>query len=98
MNKYQEALNYLVSDGTHKTLHSWGDEIEVETEHGEESLNLLQELVDKATPMKPTKLENGKYSCDSCAMAFTVKYLKNRFLSHTYCDVCGQKLDWSDEE
>ena len=55
-------------------------------------------LLDEETPMKPTELETGKYSCDSCAMAFTVKDLKYRFLSHTYCDICGQKIDWSEDD
>lgn len=88
MNKYQKALDELLA------FPKW--------QHGtrelfEENRVALQELIDKETPIKPKKLENGKYSCDSCAMAFTVKYLKNRFISHTYCDVCGQKLDWSEE-
>ena len=96
--EYQEALDYLVSNGTHTTEYSWEDEIEVETERGEESVNLLQKLVDKETPMKPIKLGDNKFSCKSCAMAFTVKNLKNRFLSHNYCHVCGQRIDWSEEE
>lgn len=91
-NKYQEALDTIAGMTTMNLLTI-----------GERSLTKplvarLQELVDKETPRKPIKLEDGKYSCDSCSMAFTVKCLKNRFLSHTYCDVCGQKLDWSDEE
>lgn len=83
-NKYQEALNELRQISA--------------SERQNKLYDTLQELVDKETPMKPIKLGDNKFSCKSYAMAFTVKYLKNRFISHTYCDVCGQKIDWSDEE
>ena len=90
-NKYEEALNYFLDreEGENVTITcDWLD-------YAEE----LKELVDKATPKKPTKLEKGKYSCDSCAMTFKLTTLvKDMFVNNQYCDVCGQKLDWSDEE
>lgn len=89
MNKYQEALDYLVSNGTHETLYSWGDEIEVETEHGEESLNLLQELVDKATPMKPRYRLSGNIKC-GCGL----QMYEEQQDWYRYCASCGQKIDW----
>ena len=89
MNKYQEALDYLRwigSDGYYKKKR-------------EKSFDVLQELVDKATPMKPIQLEERKYSCPSCAMAFKLKTLvKDMFVNNQYCDVCGQRLDWSKDE
>ena len=88
MNKYQEALDYLISNGTHTTVYSWGDEIEVETERGEESVNLLLELVDKVTPLKPRyayldKIELGVYGCPKCDLIINHKC--------NYCLECGQK-------
>ncbi len=96
MNKYQEALDYIISNGTHTTEYSWGDEIELETEHGEESVNLLQELVDKETPMKPkyisllTNPPKHKVVCSN----FHGPYLERVF---KFCPSCGQKIDWGYE-
>lgn len=59
------------------------------------SINSLQDLVDKETPMKPNHLKGLRYSCGNCAMAFI--RAKVRFVSNQYCDVCGQKIDWSGE-
>lgn len=44
--------------------------------------DLLQELVDKATGQKK-HIENCK---------------DREYLNHNYCYVCGQKLDWSDDD
>ena len=93
MNKYQEALNYF-KDISNDLL-SIFDEESMSIHFRE--LKILQELVDKATPMKPIQLEEGKYSCPSCAMAFKLKTLvKNMFVNNKYCDVCGQALLWEE--
>ena len=87
MNKYQIALE-VYSDNTKMTPHNidelqWADEV-------------IQELVDKETPMRPLKQYPidwgiGNYGwCDVCNHG--VNYQQNR------CDNCGQKLDWSDED
>ena len=93
MNKYQKAFDYLASNGTHETLNYWGDMIEVETEHGEESLNLLRELVDKETPMKPTSRKvdfiNWNHYCKCGEMLDSYRDYR--------CNECGQKLDWTEE-
>lgn len=83
-NKYQEALNYL----------DWNCNVE----HKEQQ-DLLQELVDRETPWKVIKVAENKYSCRRCSMAFELKTsISNMFVNNQYCDVCGHKLDWSDEE
>ena len=85
MNKYQNALRKIsrsIGD------HNWFNEYQI---------NLLKELVDKETPMKPIYLGGNKYSCKNCSMAFELSS-KVRFVNNQYCDVCGQKIDWSDEE
>lgn len=56
---------------------------------------LLQELVDKATPKKPIKDEVQdiryvtKYICPNCGGKFTGKI-------SDYCYHCGQAFDWSE--
>ena len=88
-NKYQEAL-----DNVRKAY--------VESEHyDEEDINLLQELVDKATPKKLSEtkiqytIEIPAYmvvkTCPKCNRKFDYKNM-----GVNYCSICGQHLDWSD--
>lgn len=53
-----------------------------------EDIWVMQELVDKATPMKPKRNERYCGNCD------TVRLLPY----DNYCSNCGYKIDWSDEE
>lgn len=54
MNKYQKALDYLAENSMYETVGRRGREIWKEVTHeGIEAQDLLQELVDKATPKKP---------------------------------------------
>ena len=83
-NKYQEALNYL----------DWHCSVE----HKEQQ-ELLQELVDKETPLRVIKLKcyrNEEYN--ACPKCNTNVYIDDHDYYLERCDVCGQKLDWSDEE
>ena len=94
MNKYQEALEniteVLVECGRTKDLPG-------ETIFEEQiELNLLQELVDKATPKKPIKDEPSQiryvqtYKCSNCGGRFSGTI-------SNYCYHCGQAIDWSNE-
>ena len=80
MNKYQEALDNV-------------KRVYVESNHyDEEDIRLLQELVDKESPMKPAEVwenANPKTRC-SCSAGVIP--------AHNYCWNCGQKLDWNNEE
>ena len=70
MNKYQEALNEMyavLNDSERFCKHK----------------DLLQELVDKATPKKPDK--NQECECG-------VRLVRS---IDKYCRICGQKIDWS---
>ena len=83
MTKYQEAINRL-----------W-DFVELHSNDFPkdlyDSLEDLQELVDKETPMKPPlKWECAKPQTRCKCSAGVEKY-------YNYCWNCGQKLDWSDE-
>lgn len=88
MNKYQEALNNV-------------KRVYVESEHyDEEDIRLLQELVDRETPLTPTykntyieykehyldKDYEMKYHCPKCD---SIVYPIGR------CSKCHQNLDWN---
>lgn len=92
MNKYQEA--YL---GIEQFIEVCiGDLYDYENSQIRRDMETIVELVDKATPKKPSSLEKNKYSCPSCSMAFELRTsVKNMFVNNQYCDVCGQALDWS---
>lgn len=87
MNKYQEALDRIKSQRV--KVNSW--EYRAFADKNSD-LDTLQELVDKATPKKPTNqypidLGLGNYGdCRICN--YGVNYQQN------YCDNCGQKIDW----
>lgn len=81
MNKYQEALvtlcDHLYADGD-------GEIIIL-------SIESLDELVDRATPMKPirSKANKGAFICPIC---------QDRCFSmgdYGFCPDCGQAIDWS---
>lgn len=81
MNKYQEALYCLNNE-----------DIGMLARH---CLDIIQELVDKATPKKPIRFKNSIYmSNPKCPICKTIPHTGNQ----KYCDECGQALDWSDIE
>ena len=72
-----------------------------------EEFDLLQELVDKATPKKVDKNTKGifpnndtylsyhtTYACPNCNCKLHLDWHEKR----NYCPECGQKLDWSDND
>ena len=102
MNKYQEALNAIINKTTEvdeyesipkSTLCHCADEVEV-----------LQELVNKATPKRPYVggfnpdagyPESGFYCCPNCGERIAWFDLnENRDYKINHCFYCGQALDW----
>lgn len=59
-----------------------------------EDLDLIKELVDKETPMKPTHRDIGHWKnsphCKKCDEMLLINL--------NYCSNCGQKIDWRYEE
>lgn len=53
--------------------------------------NLLKDLVEKATPKKPIQKAAGRKVCPNCERSIA------REVSPRYCNICGQRLDWSEE-
>ena len=54
-----------------------------------EGFDILQELVDKATPIK-VKTLNGVDYCEKCLYQIDDR-------NYDFCSHCGQALDWSNE-
>lgn len=90
MNKYQEALNYFLDreEGDNMTVTiDWLDNAE-----------MLQELIDRETPMKPyvpddtsTKIYMFTSKCTNCGNSLS------QTKKVSYCPRCGQRIDWSVE-
>ena len=94
MNKYQKALNELKNSDFRLLAFRNVSEEEQPTIfdlfHSE--IFALQELIDKKTPMKPTKIKGEiikYYKCPNCGSM--IRCYDN------HCSECGQKLDWSNE-
>lgn len=93
MNKYQKALDNLKTptdewESMELQLAENNDEpIEYKEQ---ESIDLIQELVDKATPKKPLNCGKQIYIpvCPNCK--------EHVLFRKKYCENCGQKLDFSE--
>lgn len=93
MNKYQKALDYLAENSMYETVERRGREIWKEVTHeGIEAQELLQELVDRATPKKLVYKHPFKAFgwCPSCNYSITKRNYPK------FCGNCGQALDWSE--
>lgn len=55
--------------------------------------DFLQELVDKAIPLRPNKQYEIDWGMGNAGECSDCKNLVN--YQNIYCDKCGQKLDWS---
>jgi len=77
MNKHQEALNKII-DCRQSMFQGY---------FNEKDTNLLQELVDKETPMKPLR-----YGCIQCGNCLNVILGTSK-----YCSNCGQAIDRSED-
>jgi len=86
--KYQMALNTLFMMASEHL----GFELNYEK-------NLLQELVDKATPKKlhkENKQQEWSGGCPNCHSDGI--WSEEMMLKHKYCKDCGQAIDWSENE
>lgn len=90
MNKYEKALKEIHKDAYPNACECWS------AEHYFDNYKILQELVERATPMKPYlwyENNNKLFDCPKCKT--TIEYI-NDFTEHKFCLNCGQALDWSD--
>ena len=93
MSKYTEALSSI-----YFTMHS---RVKPKTlGHCEDkNLEVLEELVERATPKKPDVNINNGY-CPNCHQAFGLERTRQAMLKPywlSFCPCCGQALDWSEE-
>ena len=95
MNKYREALERLRVLEMAKNLH-YQNQVAPQVD-----CDVLQELVDKATPKKPINqfervLRHGY--CPNCKGKIRKLGSRNAVVveGQPYCDDCGQALDWSE--
>ena len=105
MNKYQEALNNIIEtyQELERRVGNNSDKVK-----DFDDIAILQELVDKETPMKVDKKDNKKIKCDKFLITLVTYYkcpnekceLHNNYkilVDEKRCPECGQKLDWGDE-
>lgn len=57
-----------------------------------EAKNIAVQALEKQIPKKPDFTEDKEFALCPCCNG------KGLFNKQKYCDNCGQKLDWSDEE
>ena len=94
MRKYTEALSSI-----YFTMHNRVKPKSLG--HCEDkNLEVLEELVDKATPKKPDiTVHNG--FCPNCHQAFGLERTKEAMIRprwFSFCPCCGQAIDWSTDK
>lgn len=101
MNKYQEALIYFCNGCHHEYEEgNYGQCKRVEGRCGhykslKEACDKAEKYDEKETPKKPLRFKDKFYiSLPKCPICKTIPHTGNQ----KYCDECGQKLDWSDED
>ena len=115
MNKYKEALKAFDIEEKSSNCDKCPATIYNHCQYGENGMpfennclayKLIQELVDKETPMKVLSNSKGfkkqyRYLCPNCKKyLFSANSQTMRFIGHeenySHCAYCGQKLDWSE--
>ena len=85
MNKYKEAFDELK------------EVLYLPDKYLEKRLNILQELVEKATPKKPIG-KHTQYKCPVCGRRVRSGKGSSSHIRDNVCQRCYQVLDWGDEE
>lgn len=109
MNKYQDAFEHLETITTKaQTVGGITFAIPID-QKTEESLEVLQELVDKSEPRYPRYVEFNNnlefvkkgylYKCPTCGSHYIglmrSPYYNDEIVQENYCNNCAQYLDWS---
>lgn len=79
------------------------DECDIESCSNKDAFSVAIKALEKQIPKKPTPIDYKKYmdvvnNAISLKGGFWCPNCKCVVKSGTYCNLCGQKLDWSDEE
>lgn len=103
VNEYQKALDEIKN--TKVLIHMHDDIVNEIRIFDEDDMNveILQKLVDKEKPKKPTKAKDGSYKnwasyglCPNCESVRIHDYEYDRKFNR--CSDCGQVIDWSKDE
>ena len=99
MNKYGKALNVVKKINLRSEHYVQFEEDNIENVY-EEEINILQELVNKETPMKPKIIKNKnrkgtEWVCPNCNhhIAYFDELGIGTVRVFNYCIECGQKLN-----
>lgn len=107
MNKRETALEYIKFDLEHNDFIRRQKGNDIDKFH----IEILKELVDKATPKKLIKLEIieldkiimpeytntiDKYMCDECGLTWFI--VDGHTCQNKFCKQCGQAIDWSKDD
>ena len=106
MNKYQEALNKIVKSSCPNCIDNNGcSSCDIQKNcncQAKSWVDTLQELVNKETPKNPIiqGCQVTIHYCPNCKKELIVTNdgIVIYKTKTNYCDECGQKLDWSDED
>ena len=93
--KFDDRVHCIRCAEEHEQLAEWLEELKAYRAIG--TLEECREAVEKQKAKKPIEPdeEYGTFKCPNCGgLIFT----EDRFETHKYCLLCGQKLDWSDED
>lgn len=88
VNKLKQHFEYL--------KHAWKPHPDYETM---EAIGMAIQALEKQIPKKVVKDGKLSYKCPCCGESAKTE-TGDSFIDYRldYCDGCGQKLDWSDEE
>ena len=63
---------------------------------GETTMKIIEQLVERDTPMKPLKYAYGGYQCQTCGgLSVQSHDYYGSEINLNFCNDCGQRLDWS---
>lgn len=94
MNKYEEAIDNVARYCSDYRMGIFPPRHELNRE-----LDILNKLVEKTIPKKPTQNVYNAY-CPNCEKTLGRQFAidgMNGSLFSRYCPRCGQRLDWSKE-
>ena len=94
MNKYEKAIDIVARYCSDYRMGIFPPRNKLSNE-----LDILDELVARATPKKLVKYEElscANYLCPICENAYGDNVNNRKYIK--YCPICGQRLDWSDKQ
>ncbi len=92
MNKYKEAYATILD------ILIWPELISTATRQSlENSMDTIEELLGKETPMLVTDIHVDEFYCPRCHNEIT--HYKGDIESRpTYCEECGQRFEWKEPD